>query len=83
MAAYFGWKIQGGRLGWREKDMTICGATATWTEMQMVLQNLWILTPGESVLKMATQMRERPADINWVTKSITIGGLIKPNGQRV
>ena len=48
--------------------MTICGATETWMEIQMAHRNLWILMPGESVLKMATRMRERPADINWVTK---------------
>ena len=48
--------------------MTICGVTETWTETQMALRDLWILTPGESVLKMATRMHESPADINWVTK---------------
>ena len=63
--------------------MTICGATETSTEMGVALRNLWILTPGESVLKMATRMRLSPADINWVTKSITIEGLINPNGSRV
>ena len=48
--------------------MTICGVTETWMEIQTALRNRWILTPGESVLKMATRMRKSPADINWVTK---------------